>query len=60
MKKKLFIHGGSSLMSKYLIKKFSNEYDDFYIFCRNIEKTKQIIDFEFIQKKKIFIFFQMI
>ena len=57
MKKKLFIHGGSSLLSKYLIKKFSNEYDDFYIFCRNIEKTKQIIDFEFYTKEKNFYFF---
>ena len=47
MRKKLFIHGGSSLLSKYLIKKFSIEFDDFYIFCRDIEKSKQIIDVNF-------------
>ena len=57
MRKKLFIHGGSSLLSKYLIKKFSSEYDDFYIFCRNIEKAKQIIDFESYTKEKNFYFF---
>ena len=57
MRKKLFIHGGSSLLSKYLIKKFSSEYDDFYIFCRNIEKAKQIIDFETYTKDKNFYFF---
>lgn len=57
MRKKLFIHGGSSLLSKYLIKKFSSEYDDFYIFCRNIEKAKQIIDFETYTKEKNFYFF---
>tara|TARA_B100000902_G_C27309479_1_gene917501 strand:- start:56 stop:784 length:729 start_codon:yes stop_codon:yes gene_type:complete len=57
MRKKLFIHGGSSLLSKYLIKKFSSEFDDFYIFCRNIEKTKQIIDVELYKKEKNFYFF---
>ncbi len=57
MRKKLFIHGGSSLLSKYLIKKFSSEFDDFYIFCRNVEKTKQIIDVELYKKEKNFYFF---
>ena len=57
MRKKLFIHGGSSLLSKYLIKKFSSEYDDFFIFCRNIEKAKQIIDLESYTKEKNFYFF---
>lgn len=57
MRKKLFIHGGSSLLSKYLIKKFSIEFDDFYIFCRDIEKSKQIIDVNFYKKEKNFYFF---
>ena len=57
MRKKLFIHGGSSLLSKYLIKKFSSEFDDFYIFCRDIEKSKQIINVDFYAKEKNFYFF---
>ena len=57
MRKKLFIHGGSSLLSKYLIKKFSSEFDDFYIFCRNIEKSKKIISVDSYSKEKIFHFF---
>ena len=57
MRKKLFIHGGSSLLSKYLMKKFSSEFDDFYIFCRNIEKSKKIIGVDSYSKEKIFHFF---
>lgn len=40
MKKKIFIHGGSSLITKELISKFYNEYDEIYIFSRNIKVTK--------------------
>jgi len=46
MKKKILIHGGSSLISKHLIEELYNTTDEFHIFCRSINKTKQIIDFE--------------
>ena len=45
-KKKLFIHGGSSLISKYLIKRLCLEFNEIHIFCRDIKKTKSIIEFE--------------
>ena len=57
MKKKIFIHGGSSLISKFLIKKFINETSEFYIFCRNIKKTKEIIGEDILLKSK-FIFIE--
>ena len=57
MKKKIFIHGGSSLISKFLIKKFINETSEFYIFCRNIKKTKEIIGEDILIKSK-FIFIE--
>lgn len=41
--KKILIHGGSSLISKSLIEKFLQEANEFYIFCRNVEKTKLIL-----------------
>lgn len=43
MKKKIFLHGGSSLISRYLIKYLVKEFDEFYIFCRSIKKTINII-----------------
>lgn len=43
IKKKLFIHGGSSLISMNLIKLYLEEFDEFHIFCRNINKTKKIL-----------------
>ena len=45
-KKKLFIHGGSSLISKYLIKRLCLEFNEIHIFCRDIKKTKSIIEVE--------------
>ena len=44
-------------MSKFLIEKFINETDEFYIFCRNIKKTKEIIGLNNMTKSK-FIFFE--
>jgi len=40
--RKAFFHGGSSLLSKYLINKFLNDYDEFYIFCRDKLKTEKL------------------
>ena len=45
-KKKLFVHGGSSLISKYLIEKFSVEFDEIHIFCRNKSKAESIINID--------------
>lgn len=56
MSKKIFIHGGSSLISKFLIKKFINETGEFYIFCRNIKKTKAIIGEENLKESKFYFF----
>ena len=56
MSKKIFIHGGSSLISKFLIKKFKNENNKFYIFCRNIKKTKSIIGEENLKGSKFYFF----
>ena len=57
--KKIFIHGGSSLISKFLIEKFKDDFDELYIFCRNINKTKNILEVEKYPDKKI-IFLKMI
>ena len=54
--KKIFIHGGSSLISKFLIEKFKNDFDELYIFCRNINKTKSILEVEKYSDKKIIFF----
>ncbi len=56
MSKKIFIHGGSSLISKFLIKKFKNETSEFYIFCRDIKKTKLIIGDENLTESKFYFF----
>lgn len=40
MKKKLLIHGGSSLISKYFLRNCVDEFNEFHIFCRDIVKTK--------------------
>lgn len=55
-KKKFFLHGGSSLISKFLIEKFKDDFDEMYIFSRNIKKTKEIIDFNNHKEKKFFFF----
>jgi len=39
--KKLFIHGGSSKITKYLIKYYYPSYDEFHVFVRDINKAKQ-------------------
>ena len=56
MSKKIFIHGGSSLISKFLIKKFKHETSEFYIFCRDIKKTKSIIGNENLTESKFYFF----
>jgi len=56
MNKKIFIHGGSSLISKFLIKKFKHETSEFYIFCRDIKKTKSIIGNENLTESKFYFF----
>lgn len=53
-KKKFFLHGGSSLISKFLIEKFKDDFDEMYIFSRNTEKTKEIIDFNNYKEKNFF------
>ena len=55
-KKKLFIHGGSSLISKCLLKKFKDDFDQFYIFCSNVEKTKLKLEVENFKDKEFFFF----
>ena len=55
--RKIFIHGGSSLISKYLIEKFSQDFDEAFIFCRDLQKTKDILEIEKYNDKK-FIFFE--
>ena len=40
MKKKLLIHGGSSLISKYFLRNCVDEFNEFHIFCRDAIKTK--------------------
>ena len=45
MTKKIFIHGGSSMISKHLIEKLQDTTDQFYIFCRSTIATKEIINF---------------
>lgn len=55
--RKFFIHGGSSLISKFLVEKFIDEFDELFIFCRDISKTKKIINIEKFSNKK-FIFFE--
>ena len=56
LKRKFFLHGGSSLISKYLIEKFKDDFDELYIFCRNIKKTKTILEIEKYFDKKIFFY----
>ena len=55
--RKVFIHGGSSLITKFLIGKFLNDFDEFYIFCRDKSKTEKILQTNNLpNNKKIFIF----
>lgn len=53
-KKKFFLHGGSSLISKFLIEKFKDDFDEMYIFSRDTKKTKENIDFNNYKEKKFF------
>ena len=54
--KKFFLHGGSSLISKFLIEKFQDDFDELYIFCRDIQKTKNIIEIKKYSNKNFFFF----
>ena len=58
MKKKLFIHGGSSLISKYFLNNYVDEYDEFHIFCRDDVKTKLILNIDNYKnnEKKFFLY----
>jgi short-subunit dehydrogenase len=56
MTKKIFLHGGSSLISKYLIKYLSKEFNEFYIFCRSIDKTIKILQPDSFPENKFFYF----
>ncbi len=56
IKKKLFVHGGSSLISKHLIKKFLNEFNEIHIFCRDKKKTQSILNYENNQEQKFFFY----
>ena len=47
---KIFIHGGSSEITKYLIGYLYDTFDEFHIFARNIEKAKKNL---IIYEKKI-------
>ena len=55
-RKKLFVHGGSSLLSKYLIKEFYIDFDEIHIFCRNIKKTRLILEIDQSNIKKFFFY----
>ena len=55
--KKLFIHGGSSLITKYLIQNFVKDFSEFHIFCRNKDKSLKILDIQNYAGKK-FIFYE--
>lgn len=54
--KKIFIHGGSSHITKYLINYFSKDFDEFFIFCRDEIKTKKNINNDKFIGKKFFFF----
>ena len=47
---KIFIHGGSSDITKYLIGYLYDTFDEFHIFVRNIEKAKK--NLKIFEKKK--------
>jgi short-subunit dehydrogenase len=49
---KIFIHGGSSEITKYLIDYLYNTFDEFHIFVRNIEKAKK--NLKIFEKKIIY------
>ena len=56
--RKVFFHGGSSLITKFLIKKFLNDFDEFYIFCRDKLKTEKILEINNLSKSKKFFIFE--
>jgi len=43
-KRKVFIHGGSSLISVNLVRLYIDEFDEFHIFSRNISRTKEMFN----------------
>ena len=49
---KIFIHGGSSEITKYLIEDLYDTFNEFHIFVRNIEKAKK--NLKIFEKKIIF------
>ena len=55
--RKIFLHGGSSLISKSLISKFKNDFDELHVFCRDIKKAKNNLEIETYKDKK-FIFYE--
>lgn len=57
MNKNILIHGGSSVLSKHLVKSYYENTDKFYIFSRNTNKTKKNILFSRYSKKK-FVFYK--
>ena len=58
MKKKLFIHGGSSLISKCFLDNCIDEYDEFHIFCRDDVKTRLVLNIDsYKDKEKKFILY---
>ena len=54
--KKIFIHGGSSQISKYLIRDLIKDYQEFYIFCRNINKAKLVLNINEFKENKFYFF----
>ena len=58
MKKKLLIHGGSSLISKYFLRNCVDEFNEFHIFCRDAIKTKSNLNIDYYENKgKKFFFY---
>lgn len=54
--RKLFIHGGGSEITKFLIEFFSKDFDEFFIFCRDEIKTKKNININKFEEKKFFFY----
>lgn len=54
--KKIFIHGGSSQISRYLIRDLIKDYQEFYIFCRNINKAKLALNINEFKENKFYFF----
>ena len=52
--KKIFIHGGSSEITKFLIEYLYNSYEEFHVFVRDLEKAKDNL-FKFEKKITFYI-----